>query len=336
MSFWSPTSLNQMVGNGSSLELLRAILSHRDRAPQAYMFEGPHGVGKSTMARLFLQQLTPDQKVVTIQPERFSQTLQQEDLAEYPCMIWEHVDRLNSAQGDQLCAHLDRSDLQTFFCFTSSEHFKVPQGVRARTLRIPCVKPAVSDLVGLLAAVCSAHGFNYEHNALTLLALRSQSIPSRAIIALQAASLLGPICNATINLLPPSVEEQADRLLHHILENDSPMSVVAEMKDSVTTDVLVDALFAAYAQAYFDESRLSKLASPSRAAEIFIKWKGQTSLPASSLFILVKELLEADRPVLIPIPLAEPGPKKAPLRPTVPAILDSISEGAVITGDIIL
>lgn len=307
MSFWVPTSLNQIVGNPHSLELLRAILGNLDRAPLAYVFEGASGTGKSTIAKLFFKQMFPENKIVVVQPDHFSQVLQQEDLTEYPCMIWDHANCLSKEQADQLCAHLDRSDIKTVFVFITSEYIKTHQGLRSRALRIPCTKPSQTELAGLLGSICASHNLNFELEALNAIAGRSNGFPSRAILELQAVSLLGSITVDTVGKLQETIDDQAVKLLYHV---DSEQSILMDMVDSVKDtyppEEFVAALFNAYSRVFFDKSKISeliskKLSNYKKVGEIFIKWTSASSLPPSALFILFKELIDSNKAEIVQV-----------------------------------
>ncbi len=338
MSFWAPTSLNQIIGNAGPLELLRAIIGNRDRAPQAYCFEGPHGVGKNVVAKLFLQQMLPEAKVALITPDHFAQTLNQEDVAEYPCMIWDHAHRITKEQADTLAALMDRASLKTVFIFISAEYDRIPQGIRARALRIPLTKPSQSDLTGLLGSICAGERLNFELDALNLIATRTHGVPSRAIQALHAVSLLGDITAATVAKLQVSIEEQATQLLTRIALGLSPMEMVAEVKDLHPTEEFIDAMFSAYSTQYYDSAKSTNaiaenLSNYKRVGEIFIKWKSVTSPPPASLFIMVKELLESNRVVETLATSAAITPVIQRTRPITQAEMDKFLEEASQTGD---
>lgn len=305
MSFWTPVSLNQIVGNARSLELLRAILENRDRAPSSFVFDGANGVGKNTIARLFFQDMFPGEKPRVVQPELFSQTLQQDDLQECPCIVWDHAERLTVEQADQLCAYLDRSDVKSVFVFLCVNYNKVHKGLRARALRIPCLKPSRADLTGLLGSICASHHLNFELEALGMIASRTADIPSRAIIDLQAISVLGDITVETVLKLQTNIEEQAIQVLTHIDDPDI-MKLADPIKDMHPIEELIDALFEVYSTAFYDNTKsigiiAEKLSNYKRVGDIFIKWKAVTSLPPSALFILIKELVDSRKMVETPV-----------------------------------
>lgn len=314
MNFWAPVSLNQIVGNTRSLELLRAILENRDRAPSCYVLDGLNGVGKNAMAKLFLHELFPDVKPKVVQPEFFTQTLQQEDLDEYTCLIWDHAERLSTEQADQLCAYLDRSDVKSVSVFLCVNYNKVHKGLRARALRIPCLKPSRADLVGLLGSICASHHLNFELEALNLIAARSSDTPSRAILDLQAISVMGGVTTKTVCKLQVNIEEQAIQLLTNI-DHPDIMKMASLIKDMHPMEELIDALFEVYSTAFYDSTKslgviAEKLSNYKRVGDIFIKWKSVVAPPSSALFILIKELADSRKAVEMPVFISSPSPKK--------------------------
>lgn len=297
MSFWAPTNLNQMVGNTNSFELLRAILGNKDKAPRAFLFDGPHGCGKTTVAKVFATGLLPEQTATLVDPERFGSLLQQEDIADYPCLIWDNADRLTRDQCDALSALMDKASTKTVMIFITSDAGRLGQGLRARTLRISCSKLAKPEMAGLLSSVCSSHSLNFEVGALNLIADQAQGVPSVAIRLLEATSMLGDVTVTNVKTVGTSLDDQALRLMRLIANQMDPWELATQMKDSNPFEAIVDAMFTTYSNAFINKHSdlLEKLSNYRRVGEIFLKWKSAPSVPPSATYILVRELMDSNQ-----------------------------------------
>ena len=294
MSFWSPSNLNQMVGNANSLGLLRAVLANKSKAPRAYLFEGPHGCGKNVFAKLFAKELVGD--TVVVSPEKVSSTLGQEDLDEYPCLIWDHAERMTREQAEQLATRMDRSDCKTVMIFLTVTASKVEQSIRARTLKVQCGKLSTPELSGMLSSVCAANKILFEVDALNQLAKDAQGVPSVGLVLLEAAAIQGPLTLNSVNKLQSGIEGDAVSLLTMINAGADPLELASKMKDAYALDDIIDSLFETYAKAFLEGSPLvsGKLSNYKSVGNILLKWKSAQTPPVSALFILVQELVDCN------------------------------------------
>jgi hypothetical protein len=290
MSFWNPSHLNQMVGNERTQKLLRAILGNKSKAPTGYLFEGPSGCGKSSFARLFAKELVEELPTI-IQPDRANSVINQEDLNEYKCLVWEQADRLTREQSDFIAAKMDKPT-GPIMVFVAQDGGKVEQSIRSRTLRIGCQKLNEAEMVGLLSSVCAAHGLLFNTDALRSIAKHSGGSPAQALVQLNAVSLIGEISQENVQTVGTDLSVAVSDLLESLSTGQIPWDVVSQLANKYPLDSLVDSMFTAYAQSFLTDGSLSagKLSNYRRVGEILLKWKSASSAPPTALFILVKEL----------------------------------------------
>ncbi|MEI6388833.1 MAG: hypothetical protein WCQ50_19635 [Spirochaetota bacterium] len=336
MTFWKPVNLNQIVGNDEALELLRRILAAKGKAPRAYMFDGPNGCGKTTIAKLFLASLLPEENTITIGPERFGQILKQEDFSEYKCLIWDHADKLTKDQSEEIAALMDRSRSDQVFAFVATG--RIEQCLRSRALRITCSKLSVKELTGLLSSVCAAQGVQFDLEALDFLARKVDGVPSQALIMLQAASISGRLNLESMSGITSDLDDQCRKLLLHIANQQDPMELATHIKNRYEFIDIVDTLFSIYSQAFInkDSELIEKLSNYRKIGEMFIKWKSTVLMPSSALYLLVRELMDSNRVEVpsIAIPLSESKPMIQRSRElTYSEMVDLISQGGA-SGDI--
>ena len=301
MSFWTPSNLNQMVGNANSMDLLRAILASKEKAPRAYMFEGPHGCGKNTFAKLFAKEMMPEGLIKIVDPEKFSSTMGQEDVGDYACIIFDNADRMTREQADVIAAKMDKASFKPTVIFLSSIASKVEQSIRARTLRVSCGKLSTSELAGLLSSVCATHKLMFDIESLNRIALNAQGIPSQALLILQGVAAFGAITMDNVDKLETGLECEVEQLLHQISNDQDPWELATKLKDQYSLEAIIDSLFECYAKAFLEGDSLAsgKLSNYKVVGEILLKWKSAQTPPSSALFILVRELLDSNEVVSV-------------------------------------
>ena len=303
MAFWKPQNLNQIVGNEGIINLLRSIIAHKDKAPRAYLFDGPSGCGKNTISKLFLESLLPEEKVITIGPERFGQILKQEDFSEYKCLIWDHADKLTRDQSEDIANLMDRQNSEQFFIFIATG--KLEQCLRSRTLKITCSKLSINEMTGLLSSVCATKNVNFTSEALNTLARKADGVPSQGIILLQATSVSGKVTDDSIQNLTSDIGEQCRDLLLKVALKQDAMELATIVKNKYEFGDIVDTLFSVYSHAFInkDTELIEKLSNYKRVAEIFIKWKSNNSIPSNAIYLLVRELMDSNNREVISKPM---------------------------------
>lgn len=296
MNFWNPTNLNQIVGNEEALELLRSLIQFSDQAPRAYLFDGPSGCGKNTIAKLFLAELLPGKRSITISSDRFAQILKQEDFSEYECIIWDHADKLTRDQSDEIASLMDRSKSTQVFAFIASG--RLEQSIRSRTLRVTCSKLSDSELSGLLGSVCASNDITFSIEALDIITAKAAGVPSCGLSMLQAASVTGKLTLETALTVSSDLEEQCRELLRLINQDQDSMPLIGRIRKRYELTEVVDTLFDIYSIAYVnkDTELLQKLSNYRKIGEIFLKWKSAHQVPSSALYLLVRELMDSNTP----------------------------------------
>lgn len=86
-----------VVGQAQAIELLTQAINHQRIAP-AYLFFGPHGIGRSLTARCFIEQLL----CINLAPPKQQQIRQRLQLRNHPDVLWVEPTYLH--QGQRLTA----------------------------------------------------------------------------------------------------------------------------------------------------------------------------------------------------------------------------------------
>jgi len=199
---WRPRSFDEVIGQAHITRTLRnAIVQGRVR--HAYLFNGPRGTGKTTMARLLAKAvncLHPDPQArpcneccccVAINEGRFLDLIEidaasnngVDDVRElrekvsfapaegrYKVYIVDEVHRFSGAAFDALLKTLEEPPPHVIFVLATTELDKVPPTIRSRSLIFEFRRVSLNDLVERLAKIAAAEGVQIERAALELIA----------------------------------------------------------------------------------------------------------------------------------------------------------------------
>ena len=282
--FFSPGTLNDIAGNKLALTTLGAMLVKKEMAPKAYIFDGPSGVGKTAVAKLFLGNFG---KVIVASDTGFS------DMDDVDCILVESVETLSPQSMSRLVTLIDSQTC--YVALTTVSYFKLPPILKSRAYRVSLSNLPDEALSGLLAKVCGVHHADYDAGALKLVSRLAGGNPGIALTMLQGLLVHGKITTNLVKKEPVSLEDGCSRTLTALPNLPKAIGIVEELGLSHTADEIIDQLFTSYAMSYFDEGVTPTLKNYRNVASIFLKWKSGENLPLVAIPLLLKELSESEK-----------------------------------------
>jgi DNA polymerase-3 subunit gamma/tau len=223
---WRPQQWDQVVGQEHVVQTLRNAVK-ADRVAHAYLFAGPRGTGKTTMARLLAKAvncLDPDLSVrpcdqcehcLAVNQGRFLDLIEIDaasntsvddvrDLRDkinfspnqgrYKVYIIDEVHMLSTAAFNALLKTLEEPPSHAIFILATTEIHKIPATVLSRCQRHEFRRIPVADIVKHLKQMSTAEGLSVDYDALVLLARQATGSLRDAISLLdQLASSGGTI-----------------------------------------------------------------------------------------------------------------------------------------------
>ena len=201
---YRPLIFADVLGQDAAKRLLSRIAASGVLQDNAFLFPGPHGTGKTTLARIFARSLLCHAPAENGDPCNRCPSCLSHLADTHPCYL--EVDAANNSGKDDIAAIIQRLSYETegrrlvllldechaiskagkdallkvleshtdgsfVFLFCTSEVNKVPPALMSRSLPVPVRRLAVGEVASKITRICAAEGITITTQAVNDLAV---------------------------------------------------------------------------------------------------------------------------------------------------------------------
>lgn len=194
---YRPTKLHHVVGHDKVTASLDKVLNKKN-PPHAYLFTGPSGVGKTTLARIVVDTLeVAEDAVIEVDAASYAQidtirslvqTVAYPTLGDNPrrAIILDECQALSKQCWQVLLKPVEEPPSFTYWLFCTTEPDKVPNNIKTRCHAYNLGPLSEEVLYEYLAIIADQEKYNLSEDAIYAIAENSNGSPRQALQHLSA------------------------------------------------------------------------------------------------------------------------------------------------------
>ena len=195
---YRPKGFDEVVGHDAIVKSLKSAL--KEKTSHAFLFAGPSGTGKTTLARIIAKYVKCDKRSIIevdgasttgIDAMRdITDTVRYAGIGKTPTrvVIVDEAHGLSKQAWSALLKSVEEPGEHLYWVFCTTDAHRVPQTIKTRCLTFT-LKPVKADvLTSLLESVCEREKIDVEDDIIDLVVEECNGSPRQAITYLAAVS----------------------------------------------------------------------------------------------------------------------------------------------------
>ena len=189
---YRPLDFSEVIGHDSLVAALERVISS-DICPHAFLFTGPAGCGKTTLARIVASKLECD--LTEIDAASNSGTNEMRaliEMGEYQSFnrsrklfLVDEFHGLSKQAMDVLLKTLEEPPPHLYFALCTTEVHKVKETIVSRCYHVPLRPVKDSEIDTLLTLVCDVEGWKPNNDVMQMIITSATGQPRKALSLLQ-------------------------------------------------------------------------------------------------------------------------------------------------------
>jgi DNA polymerase-3 subunit gamma/tau len=190
---YRPTKFNEVVGQEAVVSSLSKVL--RKNSNHSFIFHGPSGVGKTTLARIIARKLgCTKQNLYEYDGATHSGVDSMRDITAnliyrglgdpIKVVIVDEAHAISKTSWQSALKAVEEPPPHAYWCFCTTEPGKIPKTIKTRCIEYRLTLVAKEELYSLLERVTKKEKIDIDDEILELISRRSEGSPRQALVYL--------------------------------------------------------------------------------------------------------------------------------------------------------